>query len=113
MNFMVSLLGWFLWNWGELVIKQKQFDEDNDPSTNFTFSEHAKKKKYGWIGSLACVPLLLWIGAKQLSLDPLAPLIGHSLGWNDLYLLAAGPAFEIIIFFIGQIDRYIKKRAQQ
>lgn len=110
MNFFISLLGWFLWNWAEITIKEKQLREDDDPNTIFKFREFAAIKKYAWIGSAACIPLLLWLGSKQLGLKPLAPLLGHELDWNDLYLLAAGPAFEIIIFLISQVNRIIEKR---
>lgn len=110
MNFFISLLGWFLWNWAEIVIREKQLREDNDPTTVFRFREYADIKKYMWIGSAACIPLLLWLGSKQLGLKPLAPLIGHDVDWNDVYLLAAGPAFEVIIFCIGQLQRFIEKR---
>lgn len=110
MNFFISLLGWFLWNWAELTIKDKQLREDNDPTTVFRFKDFASEKKYVWIGSLACVPLLLWLGSQKLGLQPLAPLLGHNFDWNDLYLLAAGPAFEIIIFISAQINRILKRK---
>lgn len=111
MNFFISLLGWFLWNWAEITIKERQLREDGDPTTNFRLRDFAAEKKYTWIGSLACVFLLLWLGAQKLGLKPLAPILGHEIDWNDLYLLAAGPAFEIIIFLIGQVNRILKKKA--
>lgn len=110
MNFFISLLGWFLWNIAELAIRDKQLREDGDPETSLKFAEYANEKKYIWIGSAACIPLLLWLSAQELGLKPLAPLIGHDVDWSDFYLLAAGPAFEIIIFAITQINRFIKKR---
>lgn len=113
MNFMISLLGWFLWNYVELLIEQRSLDEDGNPQTNFSFGDFVRKKKYSWIGSLACIPLLLWIGSKELSLDPFAPVIGVSLGWNDLYLLAAGPALEILIFFVLFVKKWIKKKGTE
>jgi hypothetical protein len=113
MNFMISLLGWFVWNIAELVIRQKELEEDNDPSTNFYFGEYASKKKYTWIGSVACVPILLWIGYRQLNLDPLASIVGHPLGWNDLYLLGSGLFFELVIFLVIYARRFFKKRETQ
>lgn len=113
MNFFISVLGWFLWNWAEVTIKEKQLREDGDPTTVFHIVEFTKQKVYTWVGSAACIPLLLWIGSSKLGLKPLAPLLGHELEWSDFYLLASGPAFEIIIFSIGQINRILKKKASE
>lgn len=110
MNFMLSVLAWFIWNWAELVIEQRSLDEDGNPQTNFSFGDFVNKKKYLWIGNLACCPLLLLIGAKGLSLDPLAPILGADLGWSDLYYAASGPAFEAIIFIIGKIKNFFSKK---
>jgi hypothetical protein len=113
MNFFISVLGWFLWNWAEITIREKQLREDGDPTTVFRFGEFSRQKVYTWVGSAACIPLLLWIGSSELGLKPLESLIGHELAWTDFYLLASGPAFEIIIFAIGQIDRILKKKASE
>lgn len=109
MNFMITLLGWFLWNVAELELERRSLDEDGNPQTNFSLSDFVRKKKFLWIGNLACCPLLLWIGFKGLSLDPLAPIIGAKLGWNDLYLLGAGAAFEFIIFFLVWLKKLVNR----
>jgi len=88
-------------------MEQRSLDEDGNPQTNFSFSDFTKKKKYVWIGNLACCPLMLWLGYKGLSLDILAPIIGAKLGWSDLYLLASGAAFEMILFLISWLRRFI------
>lgn len=108
MNFIISILGWFLWNWVELVLRQKELEEDGDPNTNFHLKEFAKKKVYYWVGSFVCCFVLLWLGTKELALTPLAPLVGHDLGWSDLYYLGAGAAFEVIIFVSGKIKNALK-----
>lgn len=113
MNFMISILGWFLWNWAELVIEQRTLDEDGNPSTNFSFRDFVAKKKYLWIGNLLCCPVILWIGAKGLTLDLLAPITGTPLGWHDLYILGSGPAFELIIFLGIRVRNIFKKKAQE
>jgi hypothetical protein len=110
MNFLGSILGWIVWNITELVVTQKELEEDGDPSTNLHLKEYAYKKIYYWIGSFFTCLLLLWIGAKGLNLDPLEPLTGHKLGWSDLYYPGAGLAFEALIFLIIRIKTLIKKQ---
>lgn len=109
MNFLGSILGWLVWNIAELVMRQKELEEDGDPNTNFHFREYAEKKRFYWVGSFVTCFLLLWIGANELSLDPLEPLTGHKLGWTDLYYVGSGAAFELIIFIIVKINRIAKK----
>lgn len=109
LNLIPVVLGWGLWNWAELVMEQRSLDNDGNPNTNFSFADFKKKKKFTWIGNLLCCPLMLWIGYKGLSLDLLEPIIGAKLGWNDLYLLGSGAAFEIILFIISWIRKFINK----
>jgi len=113
LNLIPVLLGWFLWNWAELVLEQRALDEDGNPQTNFTFSDFSKKKRFVWIGNLFCCPLMLWIGYKGLSLDILEPLIGAKLGWSDFYLLASGAAFEMILFLVTWVRKIIAKLKSQ
>lgn len=110
MNFMISILGWFLWTWVNFTIEKWEADDDGDDKTVFSFTHYKDKYWPTWIGSLACVPLLLWIGSRQLNLDAFGSLIapGVSLGWNDLYLLAAGAAFEALIFAVKRIRKFFK-----
>ena len=111
MNFFISILGWALWNWAEFEIKKRELDEDENPHTSYTFKEFKDRKWSSWIGSLLCIPVLLWIGSKELDINPLGSLIGHeSLGWNDLYLLASGAFWEIVLFVIKKVRSIIKKK---
>ena len=109
MNFIGAILGWLVWNIAELVMVQKELEEDGDPSTNFYIRDYAKKKRFYWYGSFVTCCLALWIGHNNLNLDPLAPIIGHNLGWNDLYYIGAGAGFEMVIFIISKIKSITKK----
>ncbi len=113
MNFMISIAGCFLWNWAQLTIEKKTLDEDGNPNTNFTFIDYAKKQYPYWVGSVVCIPILLWIGANKLSLDPLEPLIGidANIGWHDLYFLGSGAAFEATIFIVIRIKNFFKSKS--
>lgn len=108
-NFLGALLGWFVWNIAELIIRQKELDEDGDPNTNFHFREYGSKKKFIWIGSFGTCLMLLWIGEAGLNLDSLSPFTGHELGWSDLYYLGSGAALELFIFIILKIRAFTKK----
>lgn len=108
MNFFGTILGWLVWNLVELSLRQRELAEDGDPNTNFHLKEYAKNKYLQWITSLFVGFTLLWIGAKQLNLDPLAPLTGHALGWSDLYYLGAGAAYELLVFLVVKIKKLAK-----
>jgi len=109
MNFFGTILGWLVCNLVELTLRQRELAEDGDPNTNFHIKEYAKDKYLQWITSLLVGFMLLWIGAKNLNLDPLAPLTGHALGWSDLYYLGAGVAFELIVFVVTKVKNIAKK----
>lgn len=113
MNFMISIAGWFLWNLIAYEIEHRKRAFDKDPNTNYTFAEHKKKYKITWLGSLVCVPILLWAASRQLSLDPFASIIapGMSLGWNDVLLLGAGAAYEMLIFVVKLVTSYFAKKS--
>jgi hypothetical protein len=114
MNFMISVLGWFLWNWINFNIEKSELDDDGDDKTNLSLHEYKNRHWPNWIGSLMCVPLLLWVGSRQLSLDPFASVIGMpgvGLGWNDVYLIGSGALYEILIFAVKRIKKIFKKKA--
>lgn len=141
MNFFISILGWFLWNWAEFsVVKQEGDGSEYEPGlmlfikTNEELSDHhktilsegirmilkspvtlrmyAKTHYETWIGSLGCIFLLLWIGYRNLSVDPLAPLFGveSKLGWNDLYLVGSGIVWDAFIFGFKKVRKFFKKK---
>jgi len=105
MNFMISFLGWFLWNWAEFSITKEKGDgydqlktlskvvsDDATISTEckkslldkigeilkrpITLREYASTHYETWVGSFATIFLLLWIGYRKLSIAPFAPLFG-------------------------------------
>lgn len=108
MNFMFSILGWALWNWGELELKKRELDEDGNPQTNFSFADFRKQKWTSWIGSLLCCFFLLIVGYKQLGLKPFASIIGDH-EWTDAYYAGAGIAWEALLFTVVQIKNRFKK----
>jgi len=110
MNFCISLLGWFLWNWAEFSI-----DKEKDEATGKTISfiQYAKSHFKTWIGSFFCILLLLWAGWRQINLDPFEVVIGAKLGWNDLYLLSSGFVWDAIIFLFKKAKKYFVKKEQE
>ncbi len=114
MNFLISIAGWFLWNLAEAEIERKEKYEDGDPTTNLNLGEYAKTHILLWIGSLVCVPVILWIGDRHLDINPLGSLLGAELNvWKDLYILGAGAAFEGFIFGVKKIKRILKKKEKE
>ena len=110
MNFIFSIVGWVIWNIAQAEIERRTLDEDGNPDTNFSYGKYASKHLFIWIGSLLCCFFLLIVGAKQLSLDPLESLIGHKLGWSDLYYAGAGPAFDIFIFTVTKVRKLLSEK---
>jgi len=144
MNFFISILGWFLWNWAEFsVVKQEGDGSEYEPEivkyinasnglddnsktllangvrmilkSPVTLKMYAKTHYETWIGSLGCIFLLLWIGARNLSVDPLAPLFGveAKLGWNDLYLVGSGVVWDAFIFGFKKVRKFFKKKESE
>lgn len=105
----ITLIAWFLWNWGELTIRKSELDDDNNPNTNFSFKEYMGIKWTYWVGSFAMIFILLWMGKIKIDLSQLDGIVGK-LTWNDLYYLAPGAGFEALIFGIRWIRNYFKKR---
>lgn len=107
---MISVLGWFIWNWAELTIKQQSLVKDGDPNTNFRFIDHAREQWPMWIGSFVTIFVLLIFGSKQMDLHPLSMITTEKLGWNDLYYFLSGAAFEGIIFGFKWLKKYFKNK---
>lgn len=109
MNFIISIIAWLVYNVAEMEIRRRELDEDGNPDTNFGLGTYAKQKIFIWIGSLLMCPLLLWIGANKIDIKPLGMLTDMELAWSDLYYLAAGFGFELIIFGIIKLRKFVKK----
>lgn len=143
MNFMISLVGWFLWNWAEFSVTKEKGDGDiylarisgivngSDASETtkatlihkihtilgspVSLKDYMKGHYETWVGSLLCIVILLWIMSRQISLDPFATIAGTGveLGWNDLYLLGAGAVWDAFIFGFRWVRNFFKKKTEQ
>lgn len=104
MNYLESLLasnafgafiGWLVFNVIMWRIEKNKYDKLHE---RFPWGKYAGETYDEWLTSIVCVPLILWIGYRSLSLNPLAQgLDVANLDWNDLYYLCAGFAPELII----------------
>lgn len=107
MNFLITLVGWFLWNWAEFSIT-KEKDEETGKYTSL--KDYAKNHYETWIGSFVCMFALLIIGYRQLDINPIGSLIGaEGTGWNDVYLFGAGAAWDIVIFGFKKVKEKFSK----
>lgn len=107
----IAFFGWLVWFFAELYIEKSQKEKDDDPSTSFTLKDYASSHWPVWIGSFLCIPILLWVGARNLSIDPLGSLLGEgSVVWHDLYILGSGAAFELFCFLVKKVKKYFAKK---
>jgi hypothetical protein len=140
MNFMISIIGWFLWNWAEFSITKESgdgfvyakkvnalIDETTITPTEknsimvrlmeifkkpLSLREYAATHYETWVGSLVTIPVILWMCSRQLNLDVFAPIAGSGipLGWNDLYLLGAGVVWDAFIFLFKYVKNFFRKK---
>lgn len=114
MNFFISFAGWFLWNLAELYIEKSEKENDKDPETNWEIKAYAISHWPLWLGSLVCVPVILWMGYRNFNIDPLGSLLGTELkAWHDIYILAAGAAFEGFIYAVKKVKSFFKKKESE
>jgi|SRR5688572_1966824 len=114
MNFFISIIGWLVWNIAEAQIEKGDKDNDNKAETAFSYKDYAKRHLLIWLGSLLCIPVLLWIGYRQLDIDPVGSLLGiETKAWHDLYILASGAAFEAFIFAVKKVKSFFKKKESE
>lgn len=111
MNFFISIIGWMIWTIAELYIEKSTKDSDGDPLTNWDFNGYAKANWPVWIGSLLCIPVLLWIGYRNLDINPVGSLLGTDVNaWHDLYILGAGAFFQAFIYAVKKVKSFFKKK---
>ncbi len=114
MNFLISVFGWAIWNLAEMYIEQNEKNSDGDASTVWNFREYAKTHWILWIGSILCIPVILWMGYRNLNINPLGSLFGAEINaWHDLYILGAGAAFEGFIFGVKKVKSFFNKKAKE
>lgn len=98
-NLFGTFIGWLVFNVVMWRIEKNKHDKLHKP---FNLGQYARETYDEWITSAVCVPLILWIGYRSLSLNPLAEG-GAAIEWNDLYYLGAGVAPEAIIKLLTKL----------
>lgn len=89
--FYAAIFGWLAFN---VILFRIEKDKSDDAGADFSVKLYAAKAWDNWLASLVCVPIVLYLGYKQLNIgmidvdDP---------SWSDLYYLAAGFLPELII----------------
>ena len=86
-NAMGAFVAWIAWT----VIMLSLYKDENEKTWNF--KAYVGEHWDNWAASFVCIPVLLWIGYKQLSLGVLDL---EKPDWNDLYYLASGFAPEMV-----------------
>ena len=113
-NFVISILGWLIWNIAEAEITRRQLNDDGNPATSFSPKEYAVSHIFIWCGSFLCIFVLLWMGYRQLDINPVGSLIGvETKAWHDLYILAAGAAFDAFIFGVKKVKSFFAKKEKE
>lgn len=97
-NLMGTLYGWLAWAALLWHIEKNKHDERGEP---FPFSEYRKKMSDDWISSFLFIPVILWVGARSLALDP---FVNDGAGWSDLYYLCAGLAPQAVVRVLKKFD---------
>lgn len=98
-NLAITFWAWFAWN-----VLKFSFDKDgyDDTGKMFPFKEYKNAHWDNWIASFVMIPILLFVGSKQLGLDALGQIDMKGLKWSDWYYLLSGFITELIK------DRYKK-----
>jgi len=87
-----ALFGWLAFN---AILFRMEKDKDDDKGLDFHVVEYAKRTWDNWLASLVCVPIVLFLGYKQLHIGMIDM---DQPKWADLYYLAAGFMPEFIIY---------------
>lgn len=97
LNIYISFFAWAAYNVIMFRIKKDEFDDRDE---DFPLTKYIYHTWDNWLSSLAVVPILLWLGYRQLHVidDPLTGI--KEVKWNDLYYLLSGFITEFLI------DRY-------
>lgn len=95
LNFYVTVIAWMAFNAIKFSIIKDKLD---DEGKHFPIRQYIEKTWDNWLASALCVPLLLWIGYRQLDIIT-NPVAEHTstLKWNDIYYLFSGVISEIVI----------------
>lgn len=101
LNVYVTVLGWLAYNIIVLSMEKDRYDEQH---TAFPLKQYIGEHWDNWAASLVMVPVLLWLGYRQLDIIA-SPLDEHAsrITWSDLYYLASGFATEFVIRLIKKL----------
>lgn len=111
---LIAFVGWLLWFVAELYIEKSEKENDSNDATVFTLRDYAHSHWPIWIGSFLCIPVILWMGARNLDIDPFGSLLGEGKKpWHDLYILGSGAAFELFCFGVKKIKKVVKKKESE
>lgn len=96
-NWYISFFAWAAYNVIIFRIAKDEFDKRHE---KFQYGMYFSETWDNWLSSLVMVPILLWLGYRQLHIidDPLTGI--KNLHWSDLYYLMSGFITELVI------DRY-------
>jgi len=86
-----TFFGWLAFNVIMFRIEKDAFD---DRGENFPLWKYMARVWDNWLASGVMIPVILFVGYRQLDINPLVEGV-H--GWNDLYFLNAGFAPELLI----------------
>lgn len=95
LNVYISIWAWLAYNF---IIFQLEKDGYDAEHAKFPFATYCRETWDNWVGSGLMIPLLLWIGYRQLNIID-NPLLEHptSIAWSDLYYLFSGVVTEVVI----------------
>ena len=91
-NFAAAFFGWLAFNVIIFRIEKDKFDQGD---LSFPLSKYIIKTWDNWIASLCMIPVLIFVGYKQLDLGVL--ITDHNIKWSDAYYLLSGFSTELII----------------
>lgn len=89
-----ALFAWLAFN---VIMFRMEKDTFDDKSLDFNLLEYAKRTWDNWLTSLVCVPIVLYLGFKQLNIGMIDV---DNPKWADLYYLGSGflPEFVIVMY---------------
>lgn len=103
MNFLMTFIGWFGWNWFEFTQAKDDYDARDEP---FNVKHYIGKKWDNWIWTLIVATALYIIGYRGLGID-LVQTFDEKLQWSDLYYFGSGLFSEMISY---GYRKWIKKQ---
>lgn len=94
LNIYASIAGWLAFNVILFRIEKDRFDKIGE---RFPLTKYVSETWDNWLASFVFLPVLWYIGYKQLALDPFADLEVTKMQWSDLYYVCSGFIVELII----------------